>query len=160
MATRINFGKYKGWTMEDLAQAGPEGRSYLIWCASNLRNPQLQRAAENALRANTSINPALMSRLEYQLGDLTPDEIEREIKNAQYEADEETRRNTLIESIEAQLRADLQALGVSEQVVRFTLANLHVPEVVFERIQFRSPEKERLFKAATDKYDAALSAAF
>jgi hypothetical protein len=162
MATQINFGKYRGWTMEELAQAGPEGRSYLQWCAGNLRNPQLRKAAESALATCSvnSLSPALMRRLEVQLGELTPEEIEREIEDRQHEAEEEAKRDAIIGSAETQLKSDLRTLGANEQVIGFVWRNRHDADIVFETVKFSSPEKERLFKAAWDKWEAALEAAF
>lgn len=58
----LTFGKFKGWTPSDLAKAGTEGRSYLVWGANNLKSPQWQRIFESALSGNSVTDLSLAAR--------------------------------------------------------------------------------------------------
>lgn len=89
---KLSFGKYKGWTMAELAQAGKYGRNYLCWCVLNLQNPAHSRAAELALKTFIMPKAELLYRLfsvEPDYKGCVPEEIERDVENeiAQAEAD-------------------------------------------------------------------------
>ena len=159
MATILNFGKYKGWSMEDLAQAGRYGRNYLSWCATNLRNPALCRAAESALKVFTQPKEELI----YKLIAIEPDyrgwdaeEIEHEVENEIAQAGDDAIYAERLAAREDQLRADLVAMGCTSQVVDFVMLNQFDADIVFARIKFSSAEKQAAFTAAWNRSEQAM----
>lgn len=159
MATILNFGKYKGWSMEDLAQAGRYGRNYLSWCATNLRNPALCRAAESALKVFTQPKEELI----YKLIAIEPDyrgwdaeEIEHEVENEIAQAGDDAIYAERLAAREDQLRADLVAMGCTSQVVDFVMLNQFDADIVFARIKFSSAEKQAAFTAAWNRSEQAV----
>lgn len=159
MATILTFGKYKGWSMEDLAQAGKYGRNYLHWCATNLQNPAQRSAADRALKIFTQPKEELIYRMiaaEPDYREWDAEEIECEVENEIAQAGEDAIYAERLAAREDQLRADLVAMGCTSEVVNFVMLNQYDADIVFARIKFSSVEKQAAFTAAWNRSEQAI----
>lgn len=87
---RLTFGKFEGWDTEDLAKAGDYGRSYLVWCAENLKSPKWRAECERALGLGGFDEALTAKALVQDSGDIGFEEalfIVRENRAAQEEDD-------------------------------------------------------------------------
>lgn len=160
--SKITFGKFKGWSTDDLARAGSTGRGYLSWGKENLRSPKWRKEFQRALESPTDQDLHLTAlALSQGEDDLSYDEA---MIFARDEA-EEAKEHARFEGALAKAQADVIAvwigkLGRSERELR-ALAHkfefVDLDEVPTER--FSSPAVKVRFgeflKAWLGAYDRA-----
>ncbi len=161
--TQITFGKFNGWTMEQLAQAGEIGRDYLAWCASNLRNPGLRRAAENALKANVAPNAFLVAQaLRVDEPGVTPDEAKRYADEQLGQYEDDRARDIALADADAKLRQALGDLGMTGPQINAVIRD-HGQYLEAARTQpqrFSSEAKRRTLLAALETYEEQIGEIF
>ena len=109
---KFTFGKYEGFTIEELAVTR-EGRNYLEWAAQNLRNLKWAGACRQALEttpadridSDVRLSARVLARAEgYSLGEAEIYIQERIWENEQIEAEIEAYQNEVADAY-AQARA-------------------------------------------------------
>lgn len=152
MMTTLNFGKFKGWTVEDLAKSGQTGRDYLSWCADNLRNRDIAKACANA--STQQINKNLAIKAVIQDAGLDYEEARRWVQGEIENQNEEDVELDTIAQAEEQLEQDLLVAGVEQEQInkvwKFRWEFLSLIEN--GTIKFSSEERKEKVVAAFKKF--------
>ncbi len=145
---QITFGKWQGWTTDDLAKSGKTGQSFLIWGAENLKSSKWRKDFQRALNENSELDVDLMARAieqddpETVILDSARKFAEEEIREAKAQA-EYNEKDAQMQNF---LRRKLSELGISDAGVRFIVSSTHQDFEELERfgrIQFSSEARKK-----------------
>lgn len=114
----LNFGKFKGWSTEDLAKAGNCGRNYLSWCADNLKNYGIRQTCAKVLSENHGIDFHLAVKALVQTEGMSEFDAQKTVNNELENLKDEDTYFDSVAQAEAQLEQDLLAAGLNEQQIK------------------------------------------
>jgi hypothetical protein len=157
METTITFGKFSGWTTEEVAKAGTPGRSYLAWGAKNLKSSKWRSEFERALREVRTADPELILRA-WQVNDpdYTPEDEMGEMAAAKAEArvtEEQLGREPEIEAFWTKWTAKMGRSQSELMVMLASGSHYERPEDIPAN-RFSSPERRAMYIEFVHAFDA------
>ena len=142
----ITFGKFSGWSTEDLAKT-TDGRNYLHWGMANLKSPKWQAEFKRVLSEvkSTELNINLEAELNYQSGDLDYEDALKLAQETKAQLEEEEEIYTSYEKARSNLIQNLKSIGVPDQhikkLVGYITSGDNIDELIsLKIIQFSSQE--------------------
>lgn len=157
MSAPITFGKFRGWSVEEVAKAGESGRNYLKWGMDNLKSPFWRKEFERGLSI-LDADPALILRAWDLEGECEIEHRDFEMQAAQDEA-EALKAEWAREAQEREIiRRWAAKFGKTEEALRGTARTISWNYDDFDDVpnsKFSSPARRAEFKKFYQEWEAA-----